>query len=207
MSSKLIKDLQTFLNDQGFDAGDADGLEGPNTLKALRSYLDSVGYAPAKPEVVSGVTGRSTVFGLNYSGSIDTGDNGQGFFGYNTRNKALLGVSLPVSVLDGTLGAFGGKVADLGSRAVEIRPGKYLVPSVAHDIKSGRFQVRVTNKAGKQIVASIVDVGPAAWTGNAIDLTYGAARALETHGDATVTYEMLDNGEPIEIKGWPAKVK
>lgn len=202
--STLILNVQRFLANRGFDPGAIDGVEGPNTREAWNKFVASLGGLP-EVKTATGVTGRSTIFGLNYSGSIDKGDNGEGFFGYNTRDKSLMGVSLPVSVLDATLGAFGGNVAKLGSRAVELRPGKYLVASVSRNIKSHIYQVRVTNKSGKQIIADIVDVGPAAWTKNAIDLTYAAARALSTKGDATVTYEILDNGEPMEIKGWPAK--
>ena len=134
---------------------------------------------------VHSVTGRSTIFGLNYDGSIDKGDNGEGYFGYNTRDHSLVGVSLPIPVIDHSI-------------------GNHKDPRIIHYIKEKSFTVHVTHKDAS-IIAPIVDIGPSIWTGNAIDLTYAAVKALGIVDNSTVTYEILDSrGDAIEIKGWKA---
>jgi len=129
------------------------------------------------------ITGRSTIFGLNYNGSIDRTDNGEGYFGYNTRDKSLIGVSLPIPVVDQSI-------------------GNHRLQSVVKSIKNKEYTVHVIY-GDKSIIAPIVDVGPAAWTGNAIDLTYGAVQALSIPDNSIVSYEILNSkGDPIQIKGW-----
>src|SRR6266403_6360675 len=90
-------------------------------------------------------SGRATIFGLTYGGHKDPSDNGEGFFGYNTLDPSLHGVSLPVSVLDEVLGLFGGNVAKVGSAIVEKHPGRYIVSSVRESIKEKKFVVNVMN--------------------------------------------------------------
>lgn len=132
------------------------------------------------------------MFGLNWNGSIDESDNGQGFFGYNTRDKSLHGVGLPVATLDRALGLFNGAVDRLGANIVERAPGRYAVPVILNQIKSGIFVVSVTNKNGvTDTNCLIVDVGPAHWTGNELDLTYATAHALDTKGDAKVSFAII----------------
>lgn len=135
------------------------------------------------PDGVMSVTGRSTIFGLNYDGTIDTGDNGQGYFGYNTRDHSLVGVSLPIPVIDHSI-------------------GNHKDPDIIRSIKKKKFTVHVMHR-DIGITAPIVDIGPSVWSGNAIDLTYAATKLLGITDNSTVTYEILDlEGEPIEIKGW-----
>ena len=130
------------------------------------------------------VQGRATIFGLNWDASHDKGDNGEGYFGYNTRDQSLVGVSLPIAVINGTI-------------------GNYKDHEIIKRIKSKAFQVKVKAHTGKEIVAPIVDVGPAKWTHNAIDLTFGATRALGLRDNSVVTYWVIDHeGNTVPIHGW-----
>jgi hypothetical protein len=134
------------------------------------------------------VVGEATVFGLNYDGSVDTGDNGLGAWGAKTANKDIIGASIPEEVLMDTLGV---------SRPWNSKSAV----AVGVSLKEGAVQARVTRN-GKTILADIVDAGPAAWTHNAIDLTYALAHALDTGGKSVVSYSLISNGKPIQIKGW-----
>lgn len=127
--------------------------------------------------------GRSTVFGLNMDGSIDPEDNGQGAFGYNTRDPELKGFSLPVDTIKKYIGDY---TKD---------------PAVYRAIQSGRYRVAATNlDTGQSLTAPIVDAGPAKWTGNVLDSTLGAARHLGLDGDGRVSYQILgQDGQPISM--------
>jgi hypothetical protein len=139
---------------------------------------------------ITSATGRSTVFGLNYDGSTDAQDNGQGYFTdpttgkpYNTRDPKLVGFSLPISVVNQSI-------------------GNRWDPQVQARISSGEYKVKATTPDGKSVVGPMVDVGPAAWTGNAIDTTKGAADALGLKDNSRLTYQILDkNNNPIPIQG------
>jgi hypothetical protein len=140
--------------------------------------------------LITSATGRSTVFGLNYDGSTDAQDNGQGFFTdpstgkpYDTRNPNLVGFSLPISVVNSTI-------------------GNRWDPNTQAAISQGKYKVQVTGPNGKKVTGPIVDVGPAAWTGNAIDTTKGAADALGIKDNSRLTYSIVDqNGKSIPIQG------
>lgn len=136
------------------------------------------------------VVGEATMFGLNWDGSRDKGDNGEGAWGAHTANKEIIGVSLPEGVLISTLG-FSGTWKD---NAVKV--GKYL--------GDNKVQVDVS-RDGKSILADIVDAGPAGYTHNAIDLTYALAHSLSTNGKAIVSYSIIKDNVPMEIKGWDLK--
>lgn len=138
------------------------------------------------------VTGRATTFGLDYSGSRDGGDNGEGAWGAKTANKEIVGVSLPEGVMLATFG-FTGTWKENG-----VKVGRYL-----HE---NEIQVEVSRN-GKTIAADVVDAGPArTYKGkllhNAIDLTYALSHALETNGDAVVTYQIIKGHKPMVILGW-----
>ena len=149
------------------------------------------------------VTGDATIFGLNYDGSVDSGDNGQGFFkdpatgqAYQTRSKTLAGASLPREVMLSTF---------LG--VVTTNP-----ISEVWSEHSGAVQAYVTNNkpllnidSGGKTAENVplVDAGPTKETGAALDLTYYVAHSLETNGKALVTYEIRVGGQPVEIKNWP----
>jgi hypothetical protein len=138
------------------------------------------------------VTGRATIFGLNYDGSIDSGDNGQGFFGFNTREQSLIGASIPEEVLMATIGLTG----TWAQNAVH----------VLQWAKTNMPMVRVWLAPGKaSVLAQLVDVGPSASTGNALDRTYGLCVALGEMDNGTNTYSIEIGGKAIEIKGWPIK--
>ena len=130
------------------------------------------------------VTGCATIFGLNWDGSVDTADNGRGFYDYNTRDASLIGVSLPASVIDKTI-------------------GMHDDPKIFVQIKSLAYVVKVMSQSGASIEAPIVDVGPAGWTGNAIDLTFGATRKLGLKDNCMVTYWIISSAhKSIPILGW-----
>jgi hypothetical protein len=133
------------------------------------------------PQIPFSVTGRSTIFGLNFDGSIDHADNGQGAFGYNTRDKSLIGCSLPIPILEQSIGK-----ENYGF----IRNREFTVSILSH----------VTDKYIRLV--PIVDMGPAEWTGNLVDLTYGATEALGHHDNGVVTLWITEPQGVIQIKGW-----
>jgi hypothetical protein len=70
-----------------------------------------------------------------------------------------------------------------------------LVPANLNALRSSNLRagsrgmenkVTVVTHDNKQIVAPIVGVGPAKWTGNAIDLTFGATRELGLRDNSSV---------------------
>lgn len=110
--------------------------------------------------------GCATAFGLNTSGTgPDPIDNGKGAWGDNTKNRNIVGVSLPIPVINAYQAAHGS----------------------AHNICVEIFNP--TN--GKTIMAPIVDKGPATWTGNALDLTYKANQMLGGDGKDFMTYKII----------------
>jgi hypothetical protein len=140
--------------------------------------------------------GWATTFGLdpntivNPDGTVDgkywdKGDNGWGVFGYNTRDPNLIGASLPVDVVKASIGDY---TKD---------------PAIISEVKNGNYKVAITNADGKTQVVKLVDTGPANWTGNLVDLTYGATKALKLSGKDMVDVQLIGpNGGTIPIKGF-----
>lgn len=152
---------------------------------------------PPVPSAQNSITCVATIFGLNYDGSIDPEDNGQGAFTdhatgkpYDTRNKSLVGCAIPPQILWPTIG-----VRDKDS------------------ISKREFVAIVTSqKTGKQVTAPIVDLGPGQG-GNLLrnpdrffDCTYGLAQALGHTDNAEVVYQIFGNSGPLAIKGLPITV-
>jgi hypothetical protein len=132
------------------------------------------------------MVGSATTFGLDYdTGGNDAMDNGIGAFGHNTRDKNLEGASLPIAVVNNSIGDYQHD------------------PKIFDAIKRGDYKVAVTNADGTTKVVPIVDVGPAEWTGNAIDLTYRTSHELGTEGKAKVGYQIIGpDGDTVKIKGF-----
>jgi hypothetical protein len=154
------------------------------------------------------VTGSGTMFGLDWNGSIDVLDNGQGFFidpatgkPYNTQNKTLEGVSLPREVM---LSSF--LHVDLwDTDGITLVWSKY-ASMLRQWVLGGNKPLITIDSGGNSVTEQpLVDAGPTADTGNAIDLTYATAHALNTHGKAICTYMIQVAGKPIEIRGWNSK--
>jgi hypothetical protein len=142
------------------------------------------------------VQGISTTFGSEYSldarGNLrrDPGDNSKGFYNdpktgqpYNTFSQTLLGCSLPIPVIDFTL-------------------GHHYLPEVRRMIESGAVEVWVTGQNNVSVKCVITDIGPAVWTHHLIDLTWMPSHDLATDGEQVVNYEILRNGQKIPILGW-----
>jgi hypothetical protein len=214
MPSRLILSVQNYLTIRGFKPGPLDGEIGDQTVASWNRFLDSEEErlnpleapednapparttpsipTPSGSNSQTSVTGRATIFGLNYDGSMDAGDHGIGAWGTHTANKELIGVSLPEGVIVSTFGFEGTWRQDAA------KVGRFLTEK--------KIQVEVFRN-GKTILATVCDAGPArTYKGkllhNAIDLTYALAHELDTSGDATVTYRILKDGSPMEIKGW-----
>lgn len=130
--------------------------------------------------------GNATTFGLDYdTKGYDQEDNGHGAFGYNTRDPNLAGASLPISVIQNSIGDY---TKD---------------PKIFNAIKNGEYKVAVTNQDGHTEVVPLVDAGPAEWTGNAVDLTYKTSHDLGTQGKAKVGYQIIGpDGHPVPVKGY-----
>ena len=114
--------------------------------------------------------GVATTFGYN-----DPQDNGVGFWGTNTNNPDVVGVSLSRSALAKHFGPDYEKTA-------------YGKP------------VQVTNpNTGQSIVAPIVDIGPAKWVedrqGSTIDLTHAANKALGGTGKTPMEWKVGLNAD------------
>ena len=96
--------FEMYLSSLGHPVQDSDdfALNPDGTATVLVTQLAAAAVVPAghvvvpsilPPDPPYSITGRATIFGLNYDGSVDKSDNGQGFFGYNTRDKSLIGAS------------------------------------------------------------------------------------------------------------------
>ena len=111
------------------------------------------------------VNARATCFG----GDADPQDDGSTASGVSTKgNTSLIGCALPLIYT----GPGKAMLAALGGSPIPRLPW--------------RTPVEVIEAAtGKTISASLIDVGPAKRTGNAIDLTLGAARRFNPHATAT----------------------
>lgn len=150
------------------------------------------------------VTCWATMFGLNWNGSVDAGDNGVGNFidhatgqPYNTRNHTLTGVSLPREIMMSTFLGFDGWK---GENITEI--WKSHEKAVQAFIENNSPSVYVDCLGHTLQNAPIVDSGPKASTGNGLDLTFLSAHILDTHGRALVTYKIMIADKAVEIKGW-----
>lgn len=137
------------------------------------------------------VVGNGTTFGLDYStGEPDVADpNPTTAFDYNAHTKDQEGASLPISVINNSI-------------------GDYQKNSHVFDaIKRGDYKVAVTNEDGSITkVVPLIDAGPADWTGNAIDLTYKTAHDLNTGGKAKVGFQLIGpDGDIVPIRGFHQK--
>jgi hypothetical protein len=156
-----------------------------NGVVTLDHPLVAAAPIPSAPPVNTVCTGEATMFALNWNGSVDRGDNGLGAWGTHTANKTLLGCSLPEGVLIASCGLTGTWQANVG------KVGAYL--------KAHSVQAAVTRNK-QTVLCDIVDAGPSRSTHNCIDLTYAVAHQLQTNGKAVVSYQLLADGKPIEIK-------
>jgi len=173
-----------------------------DSLSALTSYLQSVSapkpIPPQPADSVSppfGVTMTlCTIFALDWDGKTwDAGDNGKGAWGANTRDPAIVGVALPITLVKDTFGSIDAS-------------------------KLAGCQVQVYSQiTQKEVMADIVDLGPSAWTHRLLDGTWGLHKALGhiDYGIATYgpnyskwpagfhcAYWINDaNGKTMEIKG------
>lgn len=118
-----------------------------------------------------------TIFGLEWDGSDDKGDQNpggtpmKGAWGAETHNKSVIGCALPEKLLLATFGAL--------SNIMGYTCG---------------FYSHVTQKQVDKV--DIVDIGPAAWTHRLCDGTYGLHAALGH----------IEYGEARwhSLSGWPA---
>ena len=124
-------------------------------------------------------TGRATIFGYRDSGDngIGTAIPGTNGLRYNTNNPDIIGIAVPFKEDGGVRNAIydGYKGGDL-------------------------FLVQVPGQP--PAIMPIVDNGPATWTGNASDFTYGAAQmnGFATRGDAAnVTVRPLTPSEAATV--------
>jgi hypothetical protein len=157
------------------------------------------GETPAeKPQNVRGgnVTGTSTIFGLNYDGSIDAQDNGRGIFGANTRNPNLKGVAVPVDILEATFGHAFQKNAQGGYDMLDTPEARKVIQAIrsAH--------VEALGADGKIHSYPIVDIQGSikGHPGHALDLTYGAAKDMGFRDNHSVSYQIVGgDGKPYGI--------
>jgi rare lipoprotein A len=112
----------------------------------------------------------------------------------------LLAACLPVLVMDGAARAGTCVSASWYHEGNHTASGERFRPdglTAAHRSLKLGTHVLVTNKRnGRSVEVRINDRGPAAWTRRGIDLSRGAARALDMMGSgvATVCYQGVDGG-------------
>ena len=140
-----------------------------------------------------GIKCIATIFGLNYDGSSDSGDNGVGAFEnpqtgrfYRTANEWIVGVSIPIPFYQATPNM---------SRA---------------DIESGVVTVTIEDANGKLYEGlKIVDLGPgehgllikASDGPHLLDRTYALCHMMGKMDDAPITYWILKSGVPYSVQG------
>src|SRR5260221_15495 len=199
------------------DAIKASGFSGSFTLDTPGPVLPSPG--PGVPVPSPGhtvtldppyaVTGNATMFGLNWNGSIDSGDNGIGFFinpasnaDYQTRSRTLVGCSLPREVMLSTFLGYD----DWQTMGIATAWAQHAM-TLLHWVSNNQPLVTIDSGGHTDIGMPIVDAGPTASTHNAIDLTYAVARQLNTQGLALATYMIVLGEAPMVIKGWDFATK
>ncbi|MDQ6654344.1 MAG: uracil phosphoribosyltransferase [Verrucomicrobiota bacterium] len=129
------------------------------------------GTPPPLPAPLTGwIPTVATVFGLNMDGTRDEADNGVGapiLGSVNTTNRSLIGCALPIPVLKARFGSL------VGARGKTIRVS---LPD-----------------GSRETVVPIVDLGPSnaqIRKGVALDLTFGAQRAIGGNGFTGVLYNL-----------------
>jgi len=189
----IIEQIQTDLKAAGFDPGPIDGVWGKRSQAALDAAVNAQKAPPASPDpdglvfltgdgtwpwrafidgpdiLVRGA--RATCFG----GADDPQDSGDTASGISTKDDPTIeAVSLP---MDGRMfhGLNAAEHAALDGSPLPRVPWKTLV-SVTHGGVSHTFPV--------------IDLGPGKRTGNALDLTKGAARRFNPKA-TTTNFEMI----------------
>jgi hypothetical protein len=181
-------------------------------LKTLQDYVvgvQSVELPPRPGHYVTedpplSCTCLATMFGLNWNGTIDQSDNGEGFFidpatkkPFETRDQKLVGASLPREVMLSTFG-----ISD-DWRSKNITEVWLENAAKVQEFVSANNPLLTVDSGGHTLRdARLVDAGPAAGTNNGLDLTYNSAHLLDTQGKALVTYKIVIAGQPVPIKGW-----
>lgn len=192
---------QSFLRSKGFYTGPMDNWAGSGTLTALIDFLGSLGEGIPEP-VLQELRGdgtwpwfatvqgndivvenaRATCFG----GSNDPQDSGATASGISTKNNpSLQAVSLPMDYR--------------GPHA----PTRKVLQGSPIPIIPWRTMVEVRDRrTGKTIMVPVIDLGPAKYTGNAIDLTVAAARQFDPRATATnfetrVDFRIIDGAKYI----------
>lgn len=186
----------------------------PSSPAAPTAVLPAAGHHVTSDPPMS-ATGNATMFGLNWDGSKDAGDNGQGFFTdpatgkpYNTLVKTLPGVSLPREILMSSFGISDGWQSNPSNATTEhywsIHAG-----AVQSYVKEHKVIINMDCNGVTSLGLPLVDAGPEGWdsrTGeplrNLVDLTYFTAHTHVTEGKALATIEVLVDGKAIAIKGW-----
>ncbi len=156
------------------------------------------------------VTGSATMFGLDWDGADDQGDenkDGQpltGFFtdpstgkSYITHVKTQPGVSLPREVLLSTFL----HIDDWATDGIDHSWSMHET-ILRQWVLGNQPLVTIDSEGASVLNHPIVDAGPTAGSGNALDLTYLTAHALNTNGKAVCTYMVSVADNPLEIRGW-----
>lgn len=145
------------------------------------------------PDPSLGIKCIATIFGLNYNGSRDSGDNGLGAFidkrtgrFYRTTDEMLVGVSIPIPFYEETPGM---SRADIESQAVTVTiqdaNGKYYFNLPIVDLGPGMHNKLIRAHDGPHL----------------LDRTYGLCAEMKSMDDAAITYWILKGGVPYTVKG------
>jgi hypothetical protein len=201
-------------HDEGFDAKAVPPIPAvslPSTV--IASVIGQPGHMVTVDPPLS-ATGDMTMFGLNWNGDRDQADNQEGFFTdpvtgkpYNTGVKTLIGASLPREILMSSFGISDDWLVSLSDAHTGEVWEKHAA-AVREFVLSHHVTLTIDSGGLSAQNVALVDAGPEAigkdgsCIGNLVDATYATAHALNRHGKAKATIELLVNESPIEIKGW-----
>lgn len=180
------------------------GDKGESSLTISRTDIDKPPEEPKPSLVVPGektedkvptgrVFGRQTIFHYNYDGSRDKDDPGStGFFGANLDDKSLVGVAVPVDILEAQFGKFTRLLPNGGYAQLDTPEAQAIIARIK------QAHVLVTAPDGRQVEMPIVDIqGSYKKWHRAIDLTLGAANALGIRDDTYLGYQVVDGNGTV----------
>ena len=145
------------------------------------------------PDPALGIKCISTIFGLNYDGSIDRGDNGVGAFEnpktgrlYRTANESIIGVSIPIPFYEETPNLSRSDVENgLATVTIQDQNGEYYFNLPVVDLGPGKNGHLIRGTDGPHL----------------LDRTYALCQLMKALDNVAITYWIIKNGEPYKVLG------
>jgi hypothetical protein len=132
--------------------------------------------------------GMSTVFHWNYDGSRDQQDPGSyGFFGHNLDDKGLVGVAVPVDVLEKKFGHFAQPTPDGHYTPVDTPEAK----AIMQKIQSAHVELPDANGQIHQFPIVDIQGSLARHPGHVLDMTLAATKEMGFNDNHHVRYQII----------------